>query len=114
MIHGTVWATQVLTLQEAEQRALQRDALIKGFAQKAQAYGEQAKSKEAWPDPRIKLGAQAVPVDSFDLDQEAMTQLVVGYQQMLPRGNSLEYASKSISAMSRMQIAKSHRREREV
>lgn len=43
-----------------------------------------------------------------------MTQVVLGYQQMLPRGDSLQYASESMSAMSRMQVAISQKRKREV
>lgn len=103
-----------LGLQEAEALALERDSLTKSFDQQAQAFAEQAKSVEAWADPRIKFGAQAVPIGSFDLEQEPMTQVVLGYQQMLPRGDSLQYASESMSAMSRMQVAISQKREREV
>ncbi len=105
---------QGMSLQEAERLALQRDTLISSLEQKARAYNEQARASQSWPDPRINFGAQAVPVDTFDLDQEPMTQLVLGYQQMLPRGDSLDYASESQQAMARMQQAMLKRREREV
>ncbi len=105
---------QGLSLEDAERYALERDALIKGYQQQSQAYIEQSAAVDSWPDPRIKLGAQAVPIDSFDLEQEPMTQLVLGYQQMLPRGNSSEYAAESMQAMSRLQLAKQQQRSREV
>jgi len=105
---------QGLSLQDAEKLAIERDTLIKSFYEKAQAFVEQSKAVNTWPDPRIKLGAQAVPIDSFDLEQEPMTQLILGYQQMLPRGDSLEYAAESMSAMSRMQLAKAEKRKRNV
>ncbi len=105
---------QGLSLEDAERYALQRDTLIKSFEQQSQAYIEQSTAVDSWPDPRIKLGAQAVPIDSFDLEQEPMTQLVLGYQQMLPRGNSTEYAAESMQAMSRLQLAKKQQRSREV
>ena len=103
-----------MSLQDAERLALERDTIIKSIDQQALAFAEKSRSVESWPDPRIKLGVQAVPVGSFDLEQEPMTQIVLGYQQMLPRGNSLIYASESMNAMSRMQTAKSAKRKREV
>jgi len=103
-----------MSLQDAERLALERDTIIKSSDQQALAFAEKSRSVEAWPDPRIKLGVQAVPIGSFDLEQEPMTQIVLGYQQMLPRGNSLTYASESMDAMSRMQTAKSAKRKREV
>lgn len=78
-----VQATQGLTLQQAETIAIQRDVVSKSYDQKAMAFNEQSKASNTWSDPRIKFGAQAVPVDSFDLEQEPMTQIVLGYQQML-------------------------------
>ena len=114
MPHSIVHADQGLSLQSAQEIALLRDAVGKSYKQKSLALNEQAKAVDTWPDPRLKLGAQGVPVDSFDLQQEPMTQIVLGYQQMLPRGNSNELTAHSISAMSRMQLAKSQQRAREV
>ena len=110
----TVQAVEGLSLKQAEKIAIQRDAVIKSFRQQAIAFTEQSKAANTWPDPKIKIGAQAVPIDSFDLQQEAMTQVIVGYQQMLPRGDSNELAEQSAQAMSRMQSARANMREREV
>ncbi|MDX1393472.1 MAG: TolC family protein [Gemmatimonadota bacterium] len=38
----------------------------------------------ALPDPVLQFGAQAVPVPSFDFDEEAMTQLPIGIRQDFP------------------------------
>ncbi len=110
----SLWAAGGLGLQEAEQLALQRDTLNKSFQQQAKAYAEQARAVDNWADPRIKLGTLAVPLDSFDLQQEQMTQVIVGYQQMLPRGDSLDYKSEAMLAMQRMQLAKAEQRKRKV
>jgi len=112
--HSSVKAYQGISLQQAEEIALKRDAVSKSYNRKSLALTEQAKASDAWPDPRLKLGAQAVPVDSFDLQQEPMTQIVLGYQQMLPRGNSNEFTAQSLNSMSRLQAAKSQQRDREV
>ena len=103
-----------LSLSQAELLALQRDSLSKSFKQNERAFIDQARATDTWQDPRIKLGAQAVPVDTFDLEQENMTQLIVGYQQMLPRGDSLAHASESMMAMARTQTARAQQRERQV
>jgi len=77
-----------LSLAEAENIALQRDLVLQSQTANALAMQEQSVAADNWADPVIKLGALAVPVDSFDLEQEQMTQVVLGYKQMLPRGDS--------------------------
>ena len=83
-----------LSLLEAEKIALQRDLIMQSQTVQAQAMTEKSVSADSWADPVIKLGALAVPVDSFDLEQEQMTQVVIGYKQMLPRGDSAQIKSK--------------------
>ena len=110
---NTVQVTKAgLSLQQAEQLAVERDSITKSYKQNERAFADQARATDTWQDPRIKLGVQALPIDSFDLEQENMTQLVVGYQQMIPRGDSNTFASESIMAMSRTQTALSKQRER--
>lgn len=41
------------------------------------------------PDPRLSLGVMSVPVDSFSLSREDMTQAVLGVSQMIPGGDKL-------------------------
>jgi outer membrane protein TolC len=43
----------------------------------------------SYADPKMSLGFVNLPTDSFDFNQEAMTQLKVGLTQVFPRGNSL-------------------------
>ncbi len=105
---------QGMSLEDAERIAIERDTLIKSFDLKSKAYIDQSVAADTWPDPRLKFGAQALPVDSFDLEQEPMTQVILGYQQMLPRGRTTEIAAESKVAMSRLQLAKKEQRIREV
>lgn len=83
-----------LSLAEAEKIALQRDLIIQSQQAQSKAMTEKSVSANTWTDPVIKFGALAVPVDSFDLEQEQMTQVVIGYKQMLPRGDTAELKSK--------------------
>lgn len=40
--------------------------------------------KGSLPDPELSFNALNLPTDSFDLDQEPMTQLQIGFTQMIP------------------------------
>ena len=103
-----------LSMQQAEQIALKNDALTKSHQQYALAYKQQSVASDQWPDPKMKLGFQALPTDSYDLDQEPMTQLVIGYSQMIPRGDSLLYESELMLARSDMKMADAGLRKRQV
>jgi outer membrane protein TolC len=83
-----------LSLADAEKIALQRDLIIQSQQAQSKAMTEKSVSADTWADPVIKFGALAVPVDSFDLEQEQMTQVVIGYKQMLPRGDTAELQAK--------------------
>ena len=77
-----------LSLAKAEKIAFKRDLIIQSQNADEQAMQEQSIAADNWADPVIKFGALAVPVDSYDLEQEQMTQVVLGYKQMLPRGDT--------------------------
>ena len=95
-----------LSLHEAEQIALDRDPMTKMFAARAQAYSEQAVAEGQLPDPKIKLGTMNVPVDSFDIEQEPMTQLQVGLVQAIPPGETLRYRREYTEALSDVEKAR--------
>lgn len=78
-----------LTLTEALQLAAEHDPWQKGSDFREQALIEASEASAQLPDPRIKLMAGNLPVDGWSLDQEPMTQLSVGIQQLIPRGDSL-------------------------
>lgn len=54
-----------------------------------EALQAQSISAGALPDPMVSLGFANLPVDTFNFDQEAMTQFKVGVSQRFPRGDSL-------------------------
>lgn len=103
-------ATNKLSLADAEKLALERDLIVQSQNAKAKAATEKSVSADSWPDPVIKFGALAVPVDTYDLEQEQMTQVVLGYKQMLPRGDSAEIKSRQWQAKAALENAgKTHR-----
>lgn len=100
-----------LSLSAAEKIALQRDLLIQSQEANVKAMTERSVSADSWADPVLKLGALAVPVDTFDLEQEQMTQVVLGYKQMLPRGDSAQIKSKKWLSKANLMGANKSKRE---
>ncbi len=78
----------VLTLQQAISLTLDSETVSQSFEFQALGFDEESIAAGGLPDPKLKLGAMNLPTDSFDLDQEAMTQLQVGVIQYFPRGSS--------------------------
>ena len=82
-----------MSLQQAESLALQNDAVLQAKLAQTEAFREQAVAADTLPDPKLKLGLANFPTDTFARDQEAMTQIQVGVQQMIPRGDTLNLKS---------------------
>jgi outer membrane protein TolC len=93
--------TYALNLKQAEQLAIQADPAIEGFKATSRSFDEESVADDTLPDPKLRLGAINVPVDTFDLEQEQMTQLKVGIQQHFPRGDVLSIKQKQSQYLSR-------------
>ncbi len=91
-----------LGLEEAERLALQNDPGIEAVNFRSEALRELSVAARQLPDPMLKLGVMSLPVDSFELGQEPMTQLALGLTQKFPRGNSRELRSQQYTHQSEM------------
>ncbi|MEW6983102.1 TolC family protein [Colwelliaceae bacterium 6471] len=85
----SVQAKTVVSLEEAITLAQQNDPWQHGSLLKQSAVESRSIASGSLPDPQVSVGIMNLPTDSWDLDQEAMTQLKVGVSQMFPRGDSL-------------------------
>jgi len=103
-----------LSLQQAEQAALEQDPVIKSHLENARAFEDESVAAGEWPDPKLKFGFLSVPTDTYDLDQEPMTQFVLGYQQALPRGDSNRLMTAARQAQAQMKHADVALRQRMV
>ena len=83
-------AAEVLTLKKAEYLALQNEPGIMGLDAKTRAMMQQSVAAGELMDPKLQLGLLNLPTDTFDFDQEPMTQFKVGYTQQFPSGDSRE------------------------
>lgn len=78
-----------LPLERAIDIAQQRDPWIQGSQFRQQSLLAQSHSAGSLPDPVVSTGFANLPTDTFDFNQEPMTQFAVGVTQAIPRGNSL-------------------------
>lgn len=90
----TALPAHALDLAEAERIAVERDAMLRQLAAESQGMRERAVAEGQLMDPKLRLGAVNVPVDSFSLDAEDMTMLEVGVSQEFPAGRTRELTRK--------------------
>jgi cobalt-zinc-cadmium efflux system outer membrane protein len=76
--------TDMLTLDQAEEIALAANPALAGMQAQAEAMAEVPSQAGALPDPMLGLNAMNMPVDTFNLDQEPMTQMQVSLSQAFP------------------------------
>jgi len=73
-----------LTLPQAERLALESDPLIARNRAMQLALTDQAIAAYAWPDPKLRLGVANISANTWDFEQEPMTQGVIGLSQSFP------------------------------
>ena len=87
-------AAEELTLQHAIDVAQNNDAWIMSNKLTQESIESESKVASILPDPKISIAASNFPTDTFDFNQEPMTQLNVGITQMFPRGKTRSLSSK--------------------
>ncbi|ABI56737.1 TolC family protein [Alkalilimnicola ehrlichii MLHE-1] len=81
-------AQPALTLEAAENMALQEEPTIARYRERAAAREEAAVAAGALPDPLLITELMDVPADRPRLDGDEMTQFKVGLRQAFPRGQT--------------------------
>ena len=86
-----------LTIKNAIELAQNNDPWLE--KNKFQQQSVDARSIEAGtlPDPVLSISLANLPTDTFDFNQEAMTQLVLGVAQQFPRGNSRKLSQQQLA-----------------
>jgi len=84
----------VLELQQSINTVITQNLGLAAIQAKADALTAVPSQKSSLPDPMLMFNAMNLPVDGFDLQQEAMTQLQVGFSQMLPYPGKLALREK--------------------
>lgn len=89
-------AASGLSLEAAEELALTADPGVRSVEANRLALEEMSVAAEQLPDPMLKTGVLALPTDTFNLGQEAMTQVQLGLVQKFPRGHTRSLSSQQI------------------
>jgi outer membrane protein TolC len=93
-----------LSLQDAEQLALQEDPGQKIYQAQQASLIAKGNSSATLADPMIKLGVANLPTDSFSLDSDPMTQLTIGVSQQFSRGNTLDITKNGFKLQSEVSV----------
>jgi outer membrane protein TolC len=102
---------QELTLKEAEKISLDSDPLARQFQSRVLAQENMAIADGQLPDPQLSFGALNIPTDTFNTDQEAMTQFQVEVFQQIPNFGTLNAKTEIASALSRIDKANAAERK---
>ena len=85
-----------LSLELVEKLALASDPGVQSVEANRLALEEMSVAAEQLPDPLLKLGLISLPTDTFNLGQEAMTQVQIGLIQKFPRGHTRALSAQRI------------------
>ena len=88
MITSVTSVADRLSLPQAEQIALSEEPGLISQQLKARSLNEMAIADGQHMDPKLQIGILNLPLDTFDFDQEAMTQFKIGYLQQFPPGDT--------------------------
>ena len=77
--------------------ALSQDSNRKQYFAQSQAMRETGIASATLMDPKLKVGFGGLPVDSFQFDEDPMTNISVGLMQQFERGNTLDLQQKKAS-----------------
>ena len=85
---STTAQSKGIELKTAVNMALATDPWLVGNQHSQNAIEALSIAAGALPDPKVSLGIANLPTDTFDVQQEAMTQSKIAVSQLFPRGDS--------------------------
>jgi outer membrane protein TolC len=85
---------QSLEIQELIEEAVNNNPRLKSFEESVSARREKPSQVQSLDNPRLKLSIMNLPTDTFDFDQEAMTQKQVSIMQKFPFPGKLDLKGK--------------------
>lgn len=110
-------STQVQSAQELEKLinlALSNDGNRKQFFAQSEAIRESGVASATLMDPKLKVGFGGLPVDSFQFDDDPMTNISVGLMQQFERGSTLGLQQKKANQQADGVELQVHARELEI
>ena len=109
------FAEEPISLEKAVHIAVtQTDPSVLRYGERVKALEHRSVAAGQLPDPELNLGFANWPVESFDYDQEPMTQIRAGIRQRFPKGKSLSILSERKNAEATAEIARGALRQLEI
>ncbi len=93
-----------LSLEEAIGQAIANDPWLTASEYQQEALDNQSIAAGQLPDPKVSVGLANLPTDTFDFDQEAMTQLKFGVSQQFPRGKTRRLKQQQLAQQSEQTV----------
>ncbi len=78
--------SETLSLEQAVALAREQDPWLQGNLHAQRSMEEMSVASSTLPDPKVSVAFANLPTDSWEFDQEPMTQFKVGISQMFPPG----------------------------
>ena len=94
-----------LTLKEAERIALHEEPGIAGKRWEAKSLEQRAVADGQLMDPKLQVGLLNLPADTFDFNQENMTQFKVGLAQQFPAGHTRKLKTEKTRKQSELALS---------
>jgi outer membrane protein TolC len=88
-----------LPMADAIALAQESDPWLQASLLEQQAYLASSQAAATQPDPLVSMGFANLPTDTFDFDQEAMTQFKIGVSQQFARGETLSLSRERLELM---------------
>ena len=107
---ASVSIAEELSLTDVLYAVKKNDFRLKQLQEESQAFLAESEAAAYLPDPTVFAAIQSLPTDTFDFDQEPMTQLRVGVRQMFPKGDMLDIKSDMSGIQSDLQLTASELR----
>jgi outer membrane protein TolC len=86
-------ANGALSLEQAVELAQSKDPWLSSARFKQEASLKQSLGVNVLPNPKVSIEVANMPTDSWQFEQEPMTQIKLGIEQKIPRGESLTLES---------------------
>lgn len=107
---ASVSIAEELSLTDVLYAVKKNDFRLKQLQEESQAFLAESEAAAYLPDPSVFAAIQSLPTDTFDFDQEPMTQLRIGVRQMFPKGDMLDIKSEMSGIQSDLQLTASELR----
>ncbi len=106
MASAPVFSKPVLTLEQAEQMALADEPGIISQQWQMKSLSARSIADGQLKDPKLQVGLNNMPTDTFEFNQENMTQFKVGIVQQFPAGDSLNIRQQKTEKQSELLLSK--------